>query len=293
MRMPGETREQMESDETCWRLLEPWGVRPGDGTIVRRTVYTFESQLAQRWRDRRVLLAGDAAHTMPPFMAQGLCSGFRDALNLSWKLDMVLRGGVRESLLDSYELERKPHVEAITRMAMSIGALVTETDPQRAKARDTALAAGEPVLPHGFPILKDGLLARGAGNALAPLAGEPAPQARAYRDGRVARLDDHIGRGWRIVARHAVKGHINGHAPLLRALDMSSAHITRGCLADSFLDIDADYASWFARSGVEVFVQRPDMYIFGAAAKVADLPQLLESLDAQMRGHGVRFSGNA
>ena len=293
MRMPGETREQMESDETCWQFLEPWGLKPGDGTIVRRTVYTFESQLAQRWRDRRVLLAGDAAHTMPPFMAQGLCSGFRDALNLSWKLDLVLRDSVKGSLLDSYERERKPHVEAITQMAMSVGALVTETDPHRAQARDAALAAGDPVLPHGFPVLNDGLLARGAGNALAPLAGQPAPQARAYRDGRVARLDDHIGCGWRIVTRHALKDQINGHAPLLRALDMSCAHVTRGCLADSFLDIDADYASWFAQNGVELFVQRPDMYIFGAAAKVADLPQLLESLDTQMRGHGLCIGAGA
>lgn len=292
MRLPGESREFMEDEATCWQFLKPWGLAKGDGAIVRRTVYTFESKLAERWRDRRVLLTGDAAHTMPPFMAQGLCSGFRDALNLSWKLNMVLQSQAQQSLLDSYELERKPHVEAITRMAMRIGELVTETDPQRAKSRDQALAAGEPVLPHGFPILLDGLLARGKDRVLAPLAGQPAPQGRVHRDGRTAKLDDHIGCGWRIVSHHPVNDQINGYSDLLRELEIETAHVTRGCVADSYLDIDADYATWFAQNRTEVFVQRPDMYIFGAAPKVADLPQLLDSLASQMRDHGLREAGN-
>jgi 3-(3-hydroxy-phenyl)propionate hydroxylase len=178
-------------------------------------------------------------------------------------------------------------------MAMRIGELVTETDPHRARTRDEALAAGKPVLPHGFPVLQDGLLARTPGGGLAPLAGIPGPQARVYRDGRRARLDDHIGCGWRIVARHPVEKQINGHAPLLRALDMSCAHVTRGCLPGSYLDIDADYASWFAQNKAEVFVQRPDLYIFGAAPAVDGLPGLLDSLEAQMRTHGLRLAGNA
>jgi 3-(3-hydroxy-phenyl)propionate hydroxylase len=294
MRMPGESRAFMEDEATVWRLLEPWGIDQRDGKLLRRALYKFESQIAEHWRDGRVLLCGDAAHTMPPFMAQGLCSGIRDALNLNWKLDMVLRDRASPALLDSYECERKPHVEAITRMAMRIGELVTMTDPQQAKLRDEALAAGATVLPHGFPTLRVGLLAQTEGGVLGRLAGELAPQARVYRDGRVARLDDHVGYGWRIIARHPVADQLNGRfGALVRDLEITAAHVTRGCVGDAYLDIDADYASWFHQNGVEAFVQRPDMYIFGAAQKVSDLPAVLASLEAQMRDYGLQPVGNA
>ncbi len=293
MRMPGESREFMEDEATVWRLLEPWGVARSDGTIVRRTVYTFESQIAERWRDGRVLLCGDAAHTMPPFMAQGLCSGIRDALNLSWKLDMVLQNRADPALLDSYESERKPHVEAITRMAMSIGEVVTLTDVQKAKVRDEALAAGAAVLPHGFPTLRAGLLARESDGGLGRLAGELGPQGRVYRDGKLGRLDDHIGYGWRVISRHPVSDQLNGsHSALVRDLDIRPAHVTRGCVEESYLDVDADYASWFHQNDAAAFVQRPDMYIFGVARTAADLSAVLSSLSDQMSHYGLRPGGN-
>ncbi len=293
MRLPDESREHMEKEATGWALLKPWGIEPCDGKILRRTVYTFESQIAKCWRDRRIFLCGDAAHTMPPFMAQGLCSGFRDALNLSWKLDMVLQGQAEPAILDTYEKERKPHVEAITRMAMRVGELVTVTDPKQAKIRDEALAAGTAAPPHGFPTLQDGLIARGDSGAIGALAGHPAPQARVYRNGKMARLDDHIGCGWRIISRHPITHQLNGERRvLIRDLGITTAHVTRGCLEDSYLDIDADYATWFHQNDVEAFVQRPDMYIFGAARKVDDLPQVLNSLSDQMRTYGLRQVAN-
>ncbi|MBA3340137.1 MAG: FAD-dependent monooxygenase, partial [Geodermatophilaceae bacterium] len=60
----------------------------------------------QAWRDRRVFLAGDAAHLMSPFGARGLNSGAADAANLAWKLEHVLAGKASETLLDSYSDER-------------------------------------------------------------------------------------------------------------------------------------------------------------------------------------------
>ena len=54
--------------------------------------YTFRAQLADRWRDRRVFLLGDAAHLTPPFIGQGMGAGLRDAMNLAWKLAGVLGG---------------------------------------------------------------------------------------------------------------------------------------------------------------------------------------------------------
>ena len=81
--------------------------------IERKAVYCVAARVAQRWRRRRVLLAGDAAHQMPPFAGQGLCSGVRDAANLSWKLAAVCWGGPA-SLLDSYQVEREPDVRLLS-----------------------------------------------------------------------------------------------------------------------------------------------------------------------------------
>ena len=84
-------------------------------------MYRFHALVAKAWRTRRVLLAGDAAHQMPPFAGQGLCSGVRDAANLGWKLAAVIKGAAGAALLDSYQAEREPHVRAIIDMALMMG----------------------------------------------------------------------------------------------------------------------------------------------------------------------------
>ena len=92
-----------------------------DLPVVRKVVYTFHARVADRWRDGRVLLAGDAAHLTPPFAGQGLNSGLRDAANLAWKLAAVTRWGAPDTLLATYEMERRPHAAALIRMALRIG----------------------------------------------------------------------------------------------------------------------------------------------------------------------------
>ncbi len=71
------------------------------------SVYQFACRRAQRWREGRVLLAGDAAHQVSPFGARGANSGVQDAENLAWKLAAVCRGAAGAALLDSYESERQ------------------------------------------------------------------------------------------------------------------------------------------------------------------------------------------
>lgn len=66
------------------------------------------SRIAQRYRDRRLFLAGDAAHIHYPLGGQGLNTGILDAINLGWKISAVLSGAADESLLDTYGQEREP-----------------------------------------------------------------------------------------------------------------------------------------------------------------------------------------
>jgi 2-polyprenyl-6-methoxyphenol hydroxylase-like FAD-dependent oxidoreductase len=75
--------------------------------LVWLTAYRFHQRLAPRFRVGRVFLAGDAAHEMSVFGARGLNSGVEDATNLAWKLALVLEGQAPDSLLDSYERERR------------------------------------------------------------------------------------------------------------------------------------------------------------------------------------------
>ena len=107
-----------------WALLSPWGVTRHHGEMIRAVPYRFHALVADSWRagpDGRVFLAGDAAHMMPPFMGQGLCSGVRDAANLAWKLAEVVHGSSSAALLDTYEAERRPHVAAVTAMSIEAG----------------------------------------------------------------------------------------------------------------------------------------------------------------------------
>ncbi|MFN7150468.1 MAG: bifunctional 3-(3-hydroxy-phenyl)propionate/3-hydroxycinnamic acid hydroxylase, partial [Microthrixaceae bacterium] len=66
MRLPAETVESLNDEERAWQLLEAWDVHPHNARIERHAVYTFQARVAQRWQVDRVLLAGDAAHLMPP-----------------------------------------------------------------------------------------------------------------------------------------------------------------------------------------------------------------------------------
>ncbi|RJQ82271.1 hypothetical protein D5S17_02715 [Pseudonocardiaceae bacterium YIM PH 21723] len=79
--------------------------------ITWSTTWRANARIADRFRERRVFLAGDAAHVCPPTGGQGMNTGIQDAYNLAWKLAAVL-GGAHESLLDSYEQERRPAAEA-------------------------------------------------------------------------------------------------------------------------------------------------------------------------------------
>jgi len=139
MQMPGECEEELKRDDTVRALVRR---KAGIDTfeIERKAVYTFHARVADRWRVGRVLLAGDAAHLMPPFAGQGMNGGMKDAANLSWKLVAVLRGHASADILDTYEVERARIVRNMVALSRRLGSVIMPTSSIVAAARDSLFA---------------------------------------------------------------------------------------------------------------------------------------------------------
>jgi len=118
------TKEDFESEEKIWEQLSFLGITKEHVDVTHHAFYSHHIRMVDKWRSGRIILAGDAAHLMPPWAGQGMQSGIRDALNLAWKLRAILQHGVDDSILDSYQVERQPHVQAMTESAINLGNLI-------------------------------------------------------------------------------------------------------------------------------------------------------------------------
>jgi len=135
----GETEEEFLDPDRINELLAPH-TDPSQVTLLRKCVYNFNSIVAEQYRDGRLFIAGDAAHMMPPFAGQGMNSGIRDAVNLSWKLASVVKGDASAAILDTYQAERRDHVVKLTKVANRLGTIIMPTSKLRAWARDVVLS---------------------------------------------------------------------------------------------------------------------------------------------------------
>ena len=115
--------ETILSDKYIWNFLKPW-LKKKEAKMERKTIYTFQSALAKKWRNGRVFLAGDAAHLMPPFMGQGMCAGIRDVSNLAWKISHCLKKKHDDKLLNTYQSERSSNVKEYIETTMRMGEFV-------------------------------------------------------------------------------------------------------------------------------------------------------------------------
>ncbi|KAI1132704.1 FAD binding domain-containing protein [Nemania abortiva] len=95
------------------------------------TIYTVGQRIAKHFSiNDRVFLVGDACHTHSSGAAQGMNTGIHDAVNIGWKLSLVLRGLALPSLLKTYEMERRPHVEKLIQYDADISRLMTNRLPE-------------------------------------------------------------------------------------------------------------------------------------------------------------------
>jgi 3-(3-hydroxy-phenyl)propionate hydroxylase len=251
MLMPGDDPEAIARPENVWPLISRW-VTPADARLERSAVYTFHSVIAHGWRRGRLLIAGDAAHQTPPFLGQGLCAGIRDCANLAWKLVRVARGTAPESLLDTYEPERRPHVLAFIDLAVRLGAVIQATDPAVAAERDARFLQGEAqVFEYPQPGLGPGLHAGGFGGVLFPQPRLP--------DGR--RLDEVLGNAYAVL----------GEAATIDAADAATRERWRAAGAVVLRDPGEAVAAWWRTRGLRSVVLRPDRYLLGAARDAHEL----------------------
>ena len=222
------------------------------------------------------MIAGDAAHQMPPFAAQGLCSGLRDAASLAWRLDLVLRGQCDEQLLDSYGSERLPHVDQIIEFAIALGRIICVTDEAAAAGRDAQMLAARDA-PHLAPPPPP-LPRLGPGVRLAddPQAGYLGLQARVSAGGREGRFDDVVGRGFVLLSTTGDPSQAlsEDNRAFWARLEGVSAHVGGPAVTDS----DGAYARWLAALGAEVVLVRPDFTIVGTAPDLAGAQSLVTAL---------------
>ena len=281
MRLPGESLADLNTEAIAWRLLEPWALTPDNATLERHAVYTFQARWVDEWRRGRLLLAGDAAHQMPPFAGQGMCSGIRDAANVAWKLDLVLRRQAAESILDTYASERTMQVRATVEFSIDLGKVICVPDSAEAALRDAGMIAAArdrgPTPPLPAPSLGPGLLGDD------PLAGHLCIQGEVVHAGRRGRFDDVVGRGFTLLSPAGDPRSRLGPelAAFFASLGGIAAHVAPGAAVE---DVGGHYARWFGDHGVGVVLQRPDFHVFGTAPTIDGSAALVAALRAALAG---------
>jgi 2-polyprenyl-6-methoxyphenol hydroxylase-like FAD-dependent oxidoreductase len=246
------------------------------------------SDVARRFRDGRVFIAGDAAHLMPPNGGYGGNTGIHDGHNLAWKLALVLKGIAGPGLLDTYEMERQPvakftveqaYTRYVTRSATYLG------------AKDFQPLANDFNIELGYLYRSPAILSDGDSNDLAKVSEDPresfgrpgsrAPHLWLEKDGRPLSTIDLFGRSfvllagsegseWEAAAR-AVAGALPG-------LDLDAHVVGRGGLRDP----EGRFAAAFGLSASGAALVRPDGFVAWRAKSLAADPRgaLAGALDA-------------
>lgn len=297
MRVGDEDTTNLASLENVWSLIEPWGYTPENSILEKKEVYTFRARWADSWVDGRVLLAGDAAHQMPPMAGVGLVSGIRDAANLAWKLDLVLTGAADSSLLETYGSERIAHVQHAIWTSIGYGKLVCETDLLAAEERNRQLLA---LGPAALPVIPPERLGDGAFPVDALVrskwTGTLGPQGRLQLSDGSQDLADRLNPG--------------GFTLLLDGtrIDFETANELAGALSPAIqarillivapqgklelpgdqnistaVDVEGIYRRRFDETEALMEIQRPDFYVYGLAYDIEEAQQLIASLPEALR----------
>ncbi|TAK98319.1 MAG: bifunctional 3-(3-hydroxy-phenyl)propionate/3-hydroxycinnamic acid hydroxylase [Rhodospirillaceae bacterium] len=273
---PGDDPVAMTEEKNLWLLLARW-LKPDQARIWRAATYRFHALVANEWYRENVFLVGDAAHQSPPFMAQGMSQGMRDAANIAWKLRAVIDGGATPNILRTYELERRPNVRAVIETTKNLGQIICERNSLRAAERNKRMRAemvagtGRQIRQNLLPPLENGLLMKSAG------AGETAPQPWLRVDGKAVRSDDVTGIGFHLWLR--VGTTINSKVKALAAkLGVGIFVLDSVESESSVVEVNGIFQDWLAARGACAALVRPDHIVYGTAGSENQIMDMHQSL---------------
>ncbi len=225
------------------------------------SAYRMNARLADRYRDGRTFLAGDAAHAHPPTGGQGLNTSVQDAYNLGWKLAAVLTGAPA-ALLDSYEEERRPIAAGMLGLSTRLLENARRGDNRRGREvqqldlgyRGSPLAAPAPARTGGL------------------VPGDRAPDARLLgAAGQPRRVFELLaGTHWTLLGCGVARADLPARANL---------HVHAIGPAAELHDPHGDFAAAYALADGEWVLVRPDGYV-GAIGACSDIASLHAYLDA-------------
>ena len=226
--------------------------------------------LAEKFQMRNCFLIGDAAHQAPPFMGEGMMSGYRDAINLSWKIALSIKKNLSSNLLQSYELERKPHSRFVVKNSAGIGELMEAyaeaENPEQVPSDLVDKGYGSFIIPN----LLEGLFYRGKANK-SKHSGEIFPQPILYRNKKIyKRLDHLLGKNFAILSKTPYEIS-DENQDYLNFLGCSSL-----ILEEEYLEDNPWLESFMKQE--KIYLVRPDRYIFGSTDSSISLDQLIDDL---------------
>ena len=276
------------------------GERAGrEGMRVRDPIwlsdFRINARMVDRFRDRRIFVAGDAAHIHSPLGGQGIATGIQDAANLAWKLAAVLREGAPDSLLDTYEEERKPVARSVLRGTTAASNLVFGMNPFLRFVRERIV----------FPIMNTAFIQRQLFARVSQLeiryrgslalserdagvrvrAGDRAPDVLFKRGDEKVTLFQLLGTfGMLALFGPGQNVHrINAALAALRIRSFILSTQSAGTLPDQYLeDLYADFARLYGAQGPFLYLLRPDGHValFQRQAEAGALTAYLKKIRA-------------
>jgi 3-(3-hydroxy-phenyl)propionate hydroxylase len=251
-------KEETKKDFTkkkVWELLSPW-INKNNSKIERAVVYKFHACIADKWRDKNIFIAGDAAHQMPPFLGAGMGTGIRDALNLAWKIYLIIKGMAEENLLETYQQEREPHANWTIQQAKLIGEMMEQYSYREKGEKYVPSSKGYGEV---FPHLSSGYY----GDPYDGLTATPFCRFDLDHSGKDS--DEYFGWNFGLISKKKLPKEIN---LILKKMNIKVLSVNENKLKNYFED--ANY-----------LLIRPDKYLFSRSKTNSDLKKALSELEKQ------------